>query len=44
MTSPVTSRRNRRSVVTGFDLRPLCGPAADERVAAIEAGLSNGLI
>ena len=26
-------------IATGFDLQPLCGPAADERVAAISAGL-----
>ena len=38
MTSGDLKARIADLLVTGFDLQPLCGPAADERVAAIEAG------
>ncbi len=38
MTSGDLKARIADLLATGFDLQPLCGPAADERVAAIEAG------
>lgn len=38
MTSGDLQARIADLLATGFDLQPLCGPAADERVAAIEAG------
>lgn len=39
MTSGDLKARINNLIATGFDLQPLCGPAADERVAAISAGL-----
>ena len=38
MTSGDLKARIADLLATGFDLQPLCGPAADQRVAAIEAG------
>ena len=38
MTSGDLKARIADVLATGFDLQPLCGPAADARVAAIEAG------
>ncbi len=38
MTSGDVKRRIADLLVTGFELQPLCGPVADARVAAIEAG------
>ncbi len=38
MTSGDLKARIADLLATGFDLQPLCGPAADERGAAIEAG------
>lgn len=38
MTSGDLNQRIEELVVSGFELRPMCGPDADARVAAIEAG------
>ena len=38
MTSGDLKARINNLIATGFDLQPLCGPAADEKVAAITAG------